>query len=126
METSNKHGHDKVSQLKLAVVKISAFMAGGGYMFAMCSATDSYDIALAAQNTDICESMFDGDPMDPNAQSQLDFSKTLAFKDFNLRTNPMDMSTLTLMPTSNDKCHRRLITFPCLIFRQNGILFPPC
>ncbi|MGB1051202.1 MAG: hypothetical protein ACPGYF_04510 [Chitinophagales bacterium] len=92
MEASaHKHGHGKVSQLKLAVVKkISAFMAGGGYMFAMCSATDSYDIALAAQNTDICETMFDGDPMAPNAQSQLDFSKTLAFKDFNLRTNPME------------------------------------
>ena len=70
MEASaHNHGHGKVSQLKLAVVKkISAFMAGGGYMFAMCSATDSYDIALAAQNTDICESMFDGDPMAPNAQ----------------------------------------------------------
>ena len=72
-----KHGFEKVSQMKLAVVKkIRDFTIGGGFLFAMCSATDSYDIALAADGVDICESMFDGDPMDPAAQSKLDFSKT--------------------------------------------------
>jgi hypothetical protein len=65
--TAAKHGYKKVSQLKLAVAKkIRDFTMGGGFLFAMCSATDSYDIALAADGVDICESMFDGDPADPN------------------------------------------------------------
>ncbi len=80
-----KHGFKKVSQLKLAIAKkIRDFVAGGGYMFAMCSATDSYDIALAADGVDICPEQFDGDPIDPNDQQKLDFSKCLAFKDFTL------------------------------------------
>ncbi len=84
-----KHGFKKVSQLKLAVSKkIRDFVAGGGYLFAMCSATDSYDIALAAENTDICDVPFDGDPPAPDAQQKLDFSKCFAFKDFQLFTNP--------------------------------------
>ncbi len=86
-----RHGFKKVSQLKLAVVhKVRDYVAGGGFMFAMCSATDSYDIALAAEGLDILESMYDGDPADPMAQSKLDFSKTFAFKDFQLRTNPYE------------------------------------
>jgi hypothetical protein len=86
-----KYGFSKVSQLKLAVAKeIRKFTMGGGYTFAMCSATDSYDIALAADGVDICEYMFDGDPMDPNAQSKLDFSQTFAFKDFTLVKNPSE------------------------------------
>jgi hypothetical protein len=89
--TAAKHGFSKVSQLKLAVAKkIRDFVAGGGYMFAMCSATDSYDIALAAEGVDICEVPFDGDGMDPNAQSKLDFTKSFAFKDFTLVTNPYE------------------------------------
>lgn len=84
-------GFAKVSQLKLAVVKkIREFVAGGGFMFAMCSATDTYDIALAADGVDICAQMYDGDGVDPNAQSKLDFSKTLAFKDFELTQNPLE------------------------------------
>jgi hypothetical protein len=84
-----KHGYKKVSQLQLAVAKkIRDFVAGGGYMFAMCSATDSYDIALAADGVDICDIPFDGDPMDPNAQQKLDFTKCFAFKDFKIQTNP--------------------------------------
>jgi len=84
-----KHGFKKVSQLKLAVSKkIRDFVAGGGYLFAMCSATDSYDIALAAENTDICDVPFDGDPVAPDAQQKLDFSRCFAFKDFQLFTNP--------------------------------------
>lgn len=84
-----KHGFKKVSKLKLAVSKkIRDFVAGGGYLFAMCSATDSYDIALAAENTDICDVPFDGDPPAADAQQRLDFSQCFAFKDFQLFTNP--------------------------------------
>lgn len=83
-----KHGFKKVSQLKLAVAKkIRDFVAGGGFMFAMCSATDTYDIALAADGVDICDVPFDGDPQDPNAQQKLDFTKCFAFKDFQLVTS---------------------------------------
>jgi hypothetical protein len=86
-----KHGYKKVSQLKLAVSKkIRDFVAGGGYMFAMCSATDSYDIALAADGVDICDVPFDGDPIEANAQSKIDFNKTFAFKDFQLVTNSFE------------------------------------
>jgi len=84
-----KYGFKKVSELKLAVVKkIRDFTLGGGFLFAMCSASDSYDIALAADGVDICESMYDGDGMDPNAQSKLNFDNTLAFKNFQLDLNP--------------------------------------
>lgn len=84
-------GFNKVSQLKLGVVKkIREYVFGGGFMFAMCSATDTYDIALAAEGIDICAQMYDGDPADPNAQSKLDFSKTFAFKDFKLSNNPLE------------------------------------
>ncbi len=84
-------GFNKVSQLKLGVAKkIQEFTAGGGFLFAMCSGTDSYDIALAAQGLDICDYMYDGDPQDPTAQSKLDFSQTLAFKNIKLVTNPLE------------------------------------
>lgn len=83
-------GFDKVSDSKLAVAqKIRDYVVGGGFMFAMCSATDSFDIALSAEGVDICEPMFDGDPSDPNYQSKIDYSKTFAFTDFILERNPM-------------------------------------
>ncbi|MFK7809250.1 MAG: asparagine synthetase B [Saprospiraceae bacterium] len=83
-------GFSKVSQLKLAVVKeIKSYIGGGGFMFAMCSATDTYDIALAAEGVDICDHMYDGDPPDPNAQSKLDYSKTFAFENFELVKSPL-------------------------------------
>jgi len=86
-----KHGFKKVSQLRLAVTKrIREFVAGGGYLFAMCTATDTYDIALAAQNTDICDVAFDGDPVDGDAQQKLDYTQCFAFKDFNIVSNPYD------------------------------------
>lgn len=134
--TAAKFGHKKVSQLKLAVVlKIKDFVLGGGFLFAMCSATDTYDIALAAEGVDICDYMFDGDPMDPQAQEKLDFSKTFAFKDFTLvqnpyqyeyssidatetRTVPLDLDYFTLfdfsakwdpVPTMLTQCHTRTI-----------------
>jgi hypothetical protein len=84
-------GYDKVSQLKLGVAKnIKEYVGGGGFMFAMCSATDTYDIALAAEGVDICEQMYDGDPMDKQAQSKLDFSKTFAFQNFKLVMDPFE------------------------------------
>ncbi len=90
-------GFAKVSQLKLAVVKeIRDYVGGGGFMFAMCSATDSYDIALAAEGLDICAEVFDGDAADPQAQSKLDYSKCFAFKDFQLVTNPMEYEFSTI------------------------------
>lgn len=89
--TAARHGFNKVSQLKLAVAqKIRDFVSGGGFLFAMCSATDTYDIALAAEGIDICESMYDGDPADPSAQQKLDFEKTFAFKNFVLKRNPLE------------------------------------
>lgn len=82
-------GFTKVSQLKLAVAKnIRDYVAGGGYLFAMCSAPESIDIALAADGVDICDVPFDGDPPDPNAQNKLDYSKTFAFTNFKIYTNP--------------------------------------
>jgi hypothetical protein len=83
-------GFKKVSELKKAVVRtIKEYIANGGFLFAMCSATDTYDIALAAEKTDICDVMYDGDPPDADAQSKLDFSKTLAFTDFTLERNSL-------------------------------------
>jgi hypothetical protein len=89
--SAKKHGFQKVTQLKLAVVKkIRDFVAGGGFLFAMCSATDTYDIALAADGLDIVESMYDGDPADPRAQQKLNFDNTFAFTNFNLVKNPLE------------------------------------
>jgi hypothetical protein len=87
---AKKLGFRKVSELKKTVArKIKDYIANGGFMFAMCSATDTYDIALAAENTDICDVMYDGDPPDPGAQQKLDFSRTLAFTDFTLERNSL-------------------------------------
>ena len=88
---AKKYGFNKVSELKLGVVhKIRDFVSGGGFMFAMCSATDTYDIALAAEGVDIVERMYDGDPADPSAQEKLDFSKTFAFENFTLVKDPLE------------------------------------
>lgn len=99
-----KNGFKKVSQMKLAVAKrIKEFCAGGGFLFAMCSGTDSFDIALAAEGVDIAESMFDGDGTDANAQSKIDFDKTLAFKDFKIDMNPerYEFSDIDVTDTRN-------------------------
>ncbi len=94
---ARENGFAKVSQLKLAVAKkIAEYVAGGGFMFAMCSATDTYDIALAAEGVDICAEMYDGDPADPNAQQKLDFSKTLAFYNFQLVRDPLTYEHSTI------------------------------
>ena len=88
-QTAAKLGYSKVSRLKLAVVKkLKEYISNGGFLFTMCSATDTYDIALASQSTDICETMFDGDPSDPDANSKLDFSECIAFDNFSVDLNP--------------------------------------
>ncbi len=107
---ATRNGYTKVSQMKLAVAKkIRDFCLGGGFLFAMCSATDTYEIALASDGVDICESIFDGDPADPNAQSKLNFNNTFAFKDFLLETSPFTYEHATIdnthtrfVPESND------------------------
>ncbi|CAM3518196.1 asparagine synthetase B [Aequorivita lipolytica] len=87
---ATKLGYNKVSEAKLEVAKkIRDYVIGGGFMFAMCSATDSFDIALSAEGVDICEPMFDGDPSEPGYQSKIDYSKTFAFKDYILERSPM-------------------------------------
>jgi len=103
-------GYAKVSHLKLAVAKkIRDYVIGGGFMFAMCSATDSFDIALAAEGVDIAESMFDGDPSDPNYESKIDDTKSLAFKNYSLTRNPIvyefssiDMTSIRMIPKTSD------------------------
>ena len=83
-------GYSKVSEEKRAVaLKIRDYVVGGGFMFAMCSATDSFDIALSADGLDICEPMFDGDGTDPSYQNKIDFSKTFAFTDYSLERSPL-------------------------------------
>jgi hypothetical protein len=89
-QLATKLGYSKVSEEKLAVAtKIQNFVIGGGFMFAMCSATDSFDIALAASGVDICEPMFDGDDSDANYQSRIDYNNSFAFKDYILERSPL-------------------------------------
>ncbi|WP_456461863.1 asparagine synthetase B, partial [Lutibacter sp.] len=106
-ELAFKLGYSKVSQEKLAVaLKIRDFVVGGGFMFAMCSATDSFDIALAAEGVDICESMFDGDHSEANYQQKINFNKTFAFKDFKLVRNPVVYEFSSIDMTSKRKIKR--------------------
>lgn len=107
---AKKLGYNKVSEEKGAVArKIRDFVIGGGFMFAMCSATDSFDIALAAEGVDICEPMFDGDGSEANYQSKIDYSKAFAFKDFILDRKPehyefsnIDMTEKRQVPFEKD------------------------
>lgn len=135
--TAKALGFSKVSDLKGAVAQeIKKYVAGGGFLFTMCSGTDSYDIALAAQNVDICESMYDGDPAEANYQQKLEFSKALAFENFTLVPDPLkyefsnidatddhvrlgqtrDVFTLfdfsakwDVVPTMLTQCHKRVV-----------------
>ncbi|MBT8257963.1 MAG: asparagine synthetase B [Bacteroidia bacterium] len=105
-----KLGYDKVSEAKRDVaLRIRDYVVGGGFMFAMCSATDSFDIALSAEGVDICEPMFDGDGSDPNYQSKIEYSKTFAFTDYILERNPnvyefssIDMTQKRRIPRTTD------------------------
>lgn len=109
-DLATKLGYDKVSEAKLDVaLKIRDYVVGGGFMFAMCSATDSFDIALSAEGVDICEPMFDGDGSDANYQSKIDYNKTFAFKDFILERSPnvyefssIDMTQKRRIPKTTD------------------------
>jgi hypothetical protein len=107
---ATKLGYNKVSEEKGAVAKkIRDFVIGGGFMFAMCSATDSFDIALAADGVDICESMFDGDASEPSYQSKINYANSFAFKDFILDRKPehyefsnIDMTEKRMIPMEKD------------------------
>lgn len=107
---ATKLGYKKVSLEKLAVAKkIRDFVIGGGFMFAMCSAADSFDIALSAEGVDICETMFDGDESEANYQTKIDYSKTFAFKNFILDRKPehyefsdIDMTERRKVPFEKD------------------------
>jgi hypothetical protein len=105
-EMARKLGFVKVSELKRAVARaIKDYVAAGGFLFAMCSATDTIDLTFAAAGTDICASVFDGDPPSPNAQSELDFSQTLAFENFTLEMNPLvyEFSNIDFPPSTNPR-----------------------
>ncbi|WP_433833186.1 asparagine synthetase B [Flavobacterium anhuiense] len=112
-----KLGYAKVSQEKGAVAKkIRDFVIGGGFMFAMCSATDSFDIALAADGVDICETMFDGDPSESNYQSKLNYNNSFAFKNFTLERRPevyefSDIDMTTKRRVMMDKDYFTLMEF---------------
>jgi hypothetical protein len=99
---AKKLGYNKVSEMEKAVVAvIRDYIADGGFLFAMCSATDSYDIALSALSVDIADRMYDGDAADQDAQSKLNFNNTLAFENFELEMNPMvyEYSNIDIQPT---------------------------
>jgi len=105
-QMAKRLGYAKVSQLKLAVAKqIRDFVSGGGYLFAMCSAPDSYDVALAADGVDICPTPFDHDPMDPQAQSKLNYNNCFAFKNFKISTNPYEyeISNIDINPATRQR-----------------------
>jgi hypothetical protein len=88
-DMAKKLGYSKVSLMKLDVVKtINDYVRRGGFLFSMCSAPETMDIALAAEGVDIVPREFDGDPVDPDAQSKLDFTKTFAFENFQINIDP--------------------------------------
>ena len=124
-ESAKQLGFNKVSKLKLEVSKqIKEFIASGGFLFTMCSGTDSYDISLAAENTDICEYMFDGDKADPNAQSKIDYEKSLAFKNFKLRTNPLEYEFSDIDGTSLHKIPENQDLFTLFEFSAKWDIVP--
>ncbi|MBC8479454.1 MAG: asparagine synthetase B [FCB group bacterium] len=96
------HGYSTVQELKKAVAqKIKEFTIEGGFLFAMCSATDSFDIALASQNVDIAASVYDYSPVDPGYAGKIDFSRSFAFENYSLYTDPMvyEYSTIDVPPS---------------------------
>jgi hypothetical protein len=123
--TAHKLGFKKVSQMKLAVAEhIRDFCSGGGFLFAMCSGTDTFDIALSAANTDICESMFDGDAADPDAQSKLDFTQTFAFQNFTLDMNPMSHQFSNIDVTTTRQVERQRDFFTLFDFSAKWDVVP--
>jgi hypothetical protein len=106
-------GYNKVSEQKRAVAQtIKEFVGNGGFLFAMCSGTDTFDIALASEGIDITPTPFDGDPVDPNAQEQLDFSKSLAFENFSISLNPLEYEHADIdVPVAIDEIDQSLDFF---------------
>ena len=120
-------GFSKVSELKRAVTeRIQGYVANGGFLFAMCSATDSYDVARAAHQTDVCAAVFDGDPADPDAGRKLDFLNTLAFENFNLVTVPEQYEISSIDVRTLVVCRRNWTFLPYSISPPSGIRWPPC
>lgn len=106
-ELAQKLGFLKVSEMKRMVAReIQRYVVNGGFLFAMCAATDTYDIAMAAEGVDICESMFDGDPADKQANEKLDFSRTFAFRNFELVMNPYEYEFSNIDVTDTRKVAR--------------------
>jgi len=101
---AKKFGMPSVHEEKKAITRIiKNYISNGGFLFAMCSATDSYDIALSLENIDGVHSVFDGTPIDNNIKNKIDFSKTLAFTDFSVYTDPMiyEFSDIDYPPSHN-------------------------
>ncbi|MEE2801392.1 MAG: asparagine synthetase B [Bacteroidota bacterium] len=116
-ELAAELGYNKVSEAKLAVAKkIRDYVIGGGFMFAMCRAPDSLEIALAAEDVDICEPMFDGDASEPDYQSKIDFNKTFAFTDFLLERSPMVYEFSSIDMTTKRKVAKELDYFTLMDF----------
>ncbi len=114
---ATKLGYDKVSESKRDVaLKIRNYVVGGGFMFAMCSATDSFDIALAAEDVDICETMFDGDPSESGYQSKINYNNTFAFTDFILERSPMVYEFSSIDMTSKRKILKETDYFTLMDF----------
>jgi len=136
-KTAQKLGFAKVSRLKLAALEqIRKYVADGGMLFAMCSATDTPDIAWAARNTDICAAVFDGDPIDPGYRSKLDFDGCWAFENFELVTDPMvyehsDIDTYQEATARGPETYTSLFDFsakfdpvPCMLVQDHVALVP--
>ena len=101
---AQKLGMPSVHEEKKAVSRaIKSYVGNGGFIFAMCSATDSYDIALSLENIDGVHQVFDGSPIDSKVQNKLDYSKSLAFTDFKLYSDPMiyEFSNIDFPPSHN-------------------------
>jgi hypothetical protein len=111
-------GYNKVSDEKKAVArKIRDYVGNGGFLFAMCSGTDTFDIALSAEDVDIAPTPFDGDPMDPNAQDKLDFNKTFAFTDFQIISNPAEYEHANIdVPVQLDRVSEEIDFFSLFEF----------
>lgn len=122
---ARRMGFAKVSEQKSAVAqKIKEYTIGGGFLFAMCSATDSYDISLSAAGVDICEPMFDGDASDPNYQNKLNFAETFAFKNFKLSQNPMEYEFSNIDVTQTRKVNAEKDYFTLFEFSAKWDVIP--
>jgi len=122
---ATKLGYNKVSEAKRAVSKkIRDYVVGGGFMFAMCSATDSFDIALSADGVDICEPMFDGDGSDANYQTLINYNNTLAFKNFTLERSPMVYEFSSIDMTKKRDIPKTLDYFSLMDFSAKWDVIP--